>query len=237
MKPMKASRAFAWPTLCCVCRSWSRARVCDDCRGRYAPPRTRCPRCATRVPQGVALCAACRAEPPPFERTTVVADYAFPWPEVIARLKFRQGLDVADALAALLAAAVHADGGPLPALVLPMPLGHQRLRERGYNQAAELSRRVARQLGLRHEPALLRRVAETAHQATLGRVQRLQAVRGCFAVDPAASHPLRGRLVALVDDVVTTGATAGEASRTLLAAGAAAVQVWAFARTPPPSDG
>lgn len=228
--------ALPWPTLCCVCHGWARSRICDACSSRFAPQRPRCVRCAARVPQGVATCAACSAAPPPYVRSSVVADYAFPWHAVIGRLKYREGLDVADALAGLLADAVQAGGGELPALVMPMPLGHQRLRERGYNQAAELSRRVARRLRLPHPPDLLHRVAETAHEALLTRAERQQAVLGCFAVDPARSHPLRGRVVALVDDVVTTGATAAEASRTLLAAGAAAVHVWAFARTPPPSD-
>ncbi|WP_052736623.1 ComF family protein [Aquincola tertiaricarbonis] len=228
--------ALPWPTLCCVCHAWAQARICPDCCHRFAPPRPRCRRCAARVPEGVATCADCSATPPPFVRSTVVADYAFPWHAVIGRLKYHQGLDVADALAGLLAAAVQADGAAQPALVLPMPLGHQRLRERGYNQAAELSRRVARRLALPHAPGLLHRVAETAHQALLSRADRQRAVLGCFAVDAARSHPLRGHVVALVDDVVTTGATAAEAARTLLAAGAHAVQVWAFARTPPPMD-
>lgn len=233
--------ALRWPTLCCVCHGWARSRVCGACSARFAAPAERCRRCALRVPTGVHTCADCSAQPPPFSAAVAGADYGFPWQGVIGRFKFHEGLDVADALAGLLAQAVArraaaAQPPPLPACVLPMPLGRRRLGERGFNQAALLGRLTAARLGLRFDDGLLQRVVETEHQAGLPRAARQAAVLGCFAVDPSRSHPLRGRPVALVDDVMTTGASAAEATRTLLAAGAASVQVWTFARTPPPSD-
>ena len=238
------ARAWGWPTLCAVCRGWGRARVCEACSARFAPSLPRCDRCALRVPTGVHTCADCRAQPPPFARTVVVADYGFPWKTLIGRFKYREGLDLGGALADLMVRAVLADAAgappavqvPAPGLVLPMPLTAARLAERGFNQSAELARRLARTLGLPCADGLLRRVADGGHQAELGKAARQRAVQGCFHVPPERSHPLRGRHLALVDDVVTTGATAAEATRTLLSAGAASVQVWAFARTPPPSD-
>lgn len=250
MKPSSATRpapppARRWPTLCVVCHGWARARVCADCSARFAPEQPRCGRCALRVPTGVHTCADCSAQPPPFARTVVVADYGFPWAGVVGRFKYREGLDLAGALAELMARAVLADaaGGataaaavPAPTLVLPMPLTAARLAERGFNQSAQLAHRLARRLALPFAEGLLQRVADGGHQAGLGKAARQQAVQGCFHVPPERSHPLRDRHLALVDDVVTTGATAAEATRTLLAAGAASVHVWAFARTPPPSD-
>jgi len=118
------------------------------------------------------------------------------------------------------------------ALLLPVPLADTRLRERGYNQAALLAQRVARRLRLACAPQALRRTRDTGHQLALPREQRAANVRGAFAVVPAAAASLRGRHVALVDDVMTTGATLAEAARVLLAAGAAEVQAWVVARTP-----
>jgi ComF family protein len=226
-----------WPTPCCVCHAWNRDRICSDCRQRFAPRVPRCERCALRVPQGVAVCAGCVQAPPPFDRSIVAADYAFPWDGVIARFKFRDGLDIADALAALVADAVEAAGeAGRPVLVLPVPLGPARLAERGYNQSAQVAARAARRLDVPCHTTLLRRLVDTPHQSALPLKARQAAVRGCFGVDPAQSHPIRGHTVALLDDVMTTGATVAEAARTLKAAGAAAVHVWAIARTPPPSD-
>jgi len=118
------------------------------------------------------------------------------------------------------------------ALLLPVPLADVRLRERGYNQAALLAQRLARRLRLPCAPQALRRTRDTGHQLALPREQRAANVRGAFAVAPRTAGVLRGRRVALVDDVMTTGATLAEAARVLLAAGAAEVQAWVVARTP-----
>ena len=118
-----------------------------------------------------------------------------------------------------------------PPLVLPLPLGRERLAERGMNQAWELARRVAARLHLRAHPHLLERRVETPHLADLPRDERAKAIRGAFALAPGASTQVHGQDVALIDDVMTTGATAAEAARTLLAGGAASVQVWVLART------
>jgi ComF family protein len=111
----------------------------------------------------------------------------------------------------------------------------RRLTERGYNQAWELARRLAAALSLPASASLLLRPADAAQQIELGRTERLRNLRNAFMVDPARRATLRGRRVALVDDVMTTGATAHAAAEALLRAGAAAVDVWILARTPEPS--
>ncbi len=208
--------------------------MCEACRTRFAPPRTRCARCAVVVPAAAAVCADCQRAPPPFEAAVAALDYAFPWADVIGAFKFGHGLDRAGVLAALLADAVRAAALPAADLVLPVPLAPRRLAERGYNQAWELARRAARRLGVAADAALLRRLVETPPLADLPRADRAAAVRGAFGVEPQRAAALRGRRVALVDDVVTTTATAAEAARTLRRAGAAGVQLWTLARTPPP---
>ena len=238
------ARLRRWPRLgasqCEVCRSWSARRICADCLARFAAPVPRCRRCALRVPAGVPLCGPCLSGATAFTRACCVADYAFPWDRLISSFKFHGHAELAAPLADALATAVTrarmADpptaADPGPEILLPVPLAPRRLAERGYNQAWELTRRVARTLRLRADSGLLLRPVETAHQAELERVQRLANLRGAFMVDPRRRDALAGRRVALVDDVMTTGATAREAARTLLRAGAASVDIWVIARTP-----
>jgi ComF family protein len=162
-------------------------------------------------------------------------NYAYPWDGLVGGLKFHDEIGLADVFATLLADAVRRAGIPKASLVVPVPLGPRRLRERGYNQAWELGRRVARALDIEGNPRVLVRAVDTPQQAGLPRERRATNVRGAFRVLPAAAQNLRGRCVAVVDDVMTTGATAREAAQALLDAGAGAVQVWVAARTPAPA--
>jgi ComF family protein len=230
---LQSQAVFDLPTPCAVCRGWSRQRLCAACLQRHAPPRNRCTGCGLSVADGVAHCGACIAAPLPFTHTVAAVDYAFPWSGLVTAFKFHAAIDLADALARVLADAVRAhDAAPPPDAVLPLPLGRERLAERGMNQAWELARRVARRLRLRAEPGALVRRVETPHLADLPRDERAKTIRGAFALAPGASTVIAGRHIALVDDVMTTGATAGEAARTLLGGGAASVRLWVLARTP-----
>lgn len=226
----------ALPRPCVLCQQWCRAGFCSDCRLRFlVHDLPRCPRCALPSP-AAQTCGRCLRTPPPFSHCTTLADYGFPWDRLITRFKFRQQPELAGLLAGALADAI--DRQPLlprPQLVLPVPLSPQRLAERGYNQAWELARRVASALRLPADASLLQRPLETAHQAELGRGERQRNLRTAFMADPSRRSELHGRRVALVDDVMTTGATAREAAAVLLRAGAAAVDLWVLARTPQPA--
>lgn len=224
------------PTQCAVCLGWARERICGDCRLRHAAARPRCPVCAIAVPNEALVCGACVHQPPPFAHSVAAVDYAYPWSGLVAAFKFRAALDLAPALAALLADAAGASDATPPTLLLPIPLSAERLAERGMNQAWELARRVGRQLGITARADVLCRLIDTPHLADLPREQRAARIRGAFAIRPGASQRVRGRCVALVDDVMTSGATAAEGARVLLAAGATQVQVWVLARTPAPGD-
>jgi ComF family protein len=177
-------------------------------------------------------CGECLRDAPPFEHTVCAADYAFPWDTLITAFKFQDRVELAAALAERLLAAIRACATPPPQLVVPVPLAPARLAERGYNQAWELARRLAPGLGVTAQAHLLWRPADSPHQAELGRSARQQNLRNAFMVDPRRRGELLGRRVALVDDVMTTGATAREAAAALLRGGAAAVDVWVVARTP-----
>ncbi len=230
-----AARLRPWGQ-CTVCRSWDRQAMCAACVERFAPPVARCRRCGLRVGTAVAMCGACLADPPPFDACSVGCDYAFPWDRLIADFKFNGRVELAAPLARRLIEAIVRDGASLPHWVLPVPLAPQRLAERGYNQAWELARRVARGLGCRSESRLLERPLDGAHQAELGLAQRRKNLRGAFVPNPSTRISLQGRNVALVDDVMTSGATLREAAATLRRAGAQRIHVWVLARTPAPTD-
>jgi ComF family protein len=201
------------------------------------PAVARCRRCGLKTPAGFDECGACLIDPPPFERTIVAVDYGYPWDGLVTRFKFRDALDLTNALAHRMLEAIASDRYAAPELLLPMPLSDSRLKERGYNQAWELARRLAKALHCRVDANLLLRVRHTPHQLALHPEQRAANVRGAFAVEPRRLADVRGRRVTLVDDVMTTGATAAEAARTLLRAGASEVHLWVVARTPRPDAG
>jgi ComF family protein len=182
------------------------------------------------------MCARCLADPPTFDSCVVGCDYAFPWDRLIADFKFNARVELAAPLAQRLLAAIERDAPALPHWVLPVPLAPQRLAERGYNQAWELARRVAHALGRRADAQLLARPLAGAHQAELGAAQRRQNMKGAFMPNPRRRASLQGQDVAVVDDVMTSGATLREAAAALRRGGAARVDVWVLARTPAPAD-
>ena len=199
-------------------------------------PTWRCQRCALRVPESVTVCGACIKSPPPFDSVVASVDYSHPWDQLIARFKFNSALDLSRAFADLLVQSHQASGKVLPDCLLPVPLSAQRLRERGYNQAWELARRAGRQLQVKADARLLLRVRDTPHQLAFPPTKRAANVRGAFAVEPTRLHEVRDKRVAVVDDVMTTGATASEIAAVLRQAGAAEVHFWVIARTPRPGE-
>jgi ComF family protein len=229
-----AARAVAlWPRQCELCRAWSRDAICTACVGRFAAPVPRCPGCAIRS-DAPGLCGDCLRRPPHFDAAVAALDYAYPWDGLITRWKFHGQPELTRGLAARLVEAVRRSLDTDVDLVLPMPLGHGRLRERGYNQAWELARTASARLGIASSPDLLRRWRDTPHQVGLSRAERESNLRHALWVDPALVQPLLGRRIALVDDVMTTGASADAAARALKLAGAVQVQAWVLARTPRP---
>ena len=224
------------PQQCEVCRRWGTAALCDDCISRYAAAKPRCACCGLTLGLATPRCGECLRDAPPFSHTVCAADYGFPWRGLISTFKFHRRPELAGLLAERLTAAVQqalqTGALPRPDLVLPVPLSPRRLAERGYDQAWELARRVARALQLPAEARLLQRPIDTAQQSGLGRAERQRNLRTAFMADPARRAGLQGRRVALVDDVMTTGATVREASAVLLRAGAVAVDLWVLARTP-----
>lgn len=213
---------------CYLCRGRARGLLCGACEAELpALPEPRCPRCALPSPGG-AVCGACLSRAPAFDATVAPLAYAFPADVLIHALKFRGELALARLLGALLRREIATRRSAPPACVVPVPLSAARLRHRGFNQAAEIARALDRRAA--PELALLERARDAPPQSELPWSERQRNVRGAFRV----TRPLHGASVAVVDDVMTTGATLEEVARALKAAGAARVENWVVARTPAP---
>lgn len=185
-----------------------------------------CAACAMPTAVAVDRCERCRAAPHVFDAACVACRYEFPVVELIHRMKYRGELALARVLGTVLGHRLVTRAGPRPDLVIPVPLHAARERERGFNQARELSRYAAREVGLPLGDRLVRRLRATAEQAALPAGQRRANLHGAFVAGPEVA----GRNVAIVDDVLTTGATADALAQALFAAGAHRVEVWAVAR-------
>ena len=218
------------PQRCYWCAALSPgAPACASCVAALPWNVRACRACA--LPLGSAcegsVCAECLRDSPPQDRSWAAFRYDAPVAQAIIELKFRGRLAPAHVIGRLMADRLANRPQPLPELLIPVPLHTQRLRRRGYNQALELARELARRLSLLLAPRAARRVHATGEQTLLDAAARRRNVRGAFAVDAAV---VRGRHVALLDDVITTGATVAELARATRAAGAARIEVWAVAR-------
>lgn len=217
------------PPVCVLCGDVGDAGLdlCRGCRQELPQPRSSCARCAEPLSIGAleALCGRCQVNPPAFERAQALFAYQAPVDHLLQGLKFDGRLEMARLLGTLMGRWLTAGIDELPDVLVPVPLHASRLRERGFNQALELARPIARQLGIPLDLHSCRRLRATGSQLELSRKARIRNVKGAFEV----LRPLQGR-VAVIDDVMTTGSTASELARVLLKAGADSVQVWVCAR-------
>ena len=169
------------------------------------------------------MCGRCLTHPPVFAHTTAAFAYEWPVAELIHQYKYAGNL----ALARLLGQSVATRLTHAADLIVPMPLAPRRLRERSFNQALEIARVIRQITGVPLAANACRRVRDTAPQASLPWKARAKNIRGAFVCDA----DVRGMRVAVIDDVMTTGATLNELARNLLKAGALEVQGWMVART------
>ena len=238
-----------FPTKCLICslplERLERAPVCGSCwRSVHAETRACCERCGevlemagSRAAKG-GMCRACRMARPDFERAVSYGPYDAAMRAAIHALKYGRVLAMARPLGERLAEAMAGLAEEMagePTLAVPVPLHVRRQKERGFNQARALAQEAMRSLKQSHPewvlelgPASLVRQRETQAQAGLQPRERRANVRGAFFVPDAAM--VAGRHVVVVDDILTTGATARACARALTEAGAASVRVATVAR-------
>jgi ComF family protein len=226
------------PSSCVLCGALCDGAVCRPCHGQFVtrPSGWRCPRCANPVGAADAgrECAGCLVQRPAFDATLAGADYSAPLDQLVLQLKFGGKLALAPWFAEVLRDAVLQHRGfLLPQLLCPVPLGPQRLVERGFNQALEMARPLARHLGIPLCERLAIRTLDTRAQSGVAPDQRRRNIRNAFAVAPELLSRVRGQHIGVVDDVMTSGHTLGELAATLKRSGAARVSNFVFARTPP----
>jgi len=222
-------RHFVLPLRCLLCGAAGAddLDLCADCAAELPRNRSCCMCCALPLATPAQLCGECLRRAPPWDAAWAPFRYGWPLDRLESRYKFSADLAAGRALATLW----RREPCPveLPQVLLTVPLHRSRLRQRGYNQALELARPLARSLGvpLRHDA--LQRVRRTEAQTELDALGRRRNVRGAFALRADITLPVH---VAILDDVMTTGATVAECARVLKRAGVKRVDVWALARAP-----
>jgi ComF family protein len=219
----------AWPPCCLACgeRGHGGRDLCLPCAQALPWNRTACPTCALPLPQAAPACGACLRRAPPLDAIHAAFVYARPFDRLLPRLKFHGDLAAGRLLSQLMIDAFA--GLPRPDAIVPLPLHRARLRQRGYDQALELARPLARAFALPLRSDVLQRLRATTAQSELGALARRRNVRDAFAVGDATNLPPH---VALVDDVMTTGATLHAAAKALRRVGVQRVDAWVCARVP-----
>jgi ComF family protein len=197
--------------------------LCEPCLADLPwLPKAGCPICAQPNTTGD-ICGHCLKDPPAFIRAQAIFRYAFPVDRMIQQFKYREHLALAPLLGELLARQLKNDR---PDIWLPMPLHANRLKERGFNQAAEIARELSAQTGVPLQAGWATRMRDTPPQAGLKREARKKNLRGAFA----CRREVTGLHVGIVDDVMTTGSTLDELAKTLKDAGAREVSCIVVAR-------
>lgn len=241
-QPGKTNQVYNWlknKQHCLLCDETADGAlaICTSCEAELPWLGGHCQVCALPLPSHGLVCGACLKKPPSFSKVEVPWRYAFPIDSLITRFKHQARWPLGRLLGELLSQhLLHAfdEGLPRPDLLLPVPLASRRQRQRGFNQAAMLGQWLSTALQLPRQDAWLQRVLDTPAQQQLDAATRKRNLRKAFAL--ASESAVAGRHIALVDDVLTTGATAESLARLLNKAGAARVDVYCLARTPKPGD-
>lgn len=202
--------------------------LCPACHNELPRLTASCARCAEPLPPmqtSHALCGRCQTRPPAYDRCQAMFLYQPPTDHLIQSLKFYNRLELAQLLGTLMANWLEKVIDSTPDVLIPIPLHKNRLQDRGFNQAAEIARPVAKHLNLKLDTKSCTRIKSTSPQSDLSRKERLKNVKGAFEVSGSVSGH-----IAVIDDVMTTGSTAHEFARTLQKAGADRVEIWVCAR-------
>ncbi|MBC3232214.1 ComF family protein [Pseudomonas lurida] len=242
-QPSHKHQVYIWlknTQTCLICDEATESAdcVCNVCETELPWLMEHCDVCALPLPMEGLICGQCLKQPPAFKQVIAPWTYGFPIDSLVSRFKHQARWPLGQMLARLLAQYLQdrLDNNELtrPDCLLPVPMARKRLRERGYNQALMLARWLSSDLNIAYDEHLLLRPHETVAQQALDAKTRKRNLLGAFALAPDAQ--VQGRHLALVDDVLTTGATAHSLARLLMNAGARQVDVYCLARTPKPGS-
>ncbi len=218
-------------TSCPLCSEPSTQLICPSCTKMLPAISSQCFQCGLPLKmvdtsQNTLRCGQCVKSAPAFDLCISPYHYALPISQFITRLKFQHKLYYAQVLAELLMAKIeqHAEG--LPDVIIPVPLHKKRLRQRGFNQALEIARPIAKRYAIRLDSRCCTRTVSTAPQMEQNKKTRQQNIRHAFKVSPQFHY----KHVAIIDDVMTTGQTVNELARMLRKQGAERIQIWSAAR-------
>lgn len=213
---------------CFLCGALNRDGLCCKACNAELPrlSTAHCPSCALPTPAGE-VCGRCLQHPPAFDHTVAAFSYSFPVDQLIKALKFHERLILVDFLADELASHITTK----PDYVIAVPLHPIRLRERGFNQSQLLATRISNRLDISFLTDACQRVRDTPPQSSLPWKERDKNIRAAFSM--CSDVDVHGKHVAIIDDVMTTGASLGELAHTLKQAGAREVSAWVVARTLP----
>jgi ComF family protein len=215
------------PQACFLCGARVTGKLlCAGCDADLPDLSTHCcPQCALPTPGGE-ICGACLKHPPAFDGTLARFAYAFPLDTLVKQCKYAHATSLTAFFAECMAQRKGAGATSLDYL-LPMPLHPARLAQRGFNQAAEITRRLSSRIGVPWLPDACQRIRNTPSQAGLDLKTRQRNLRGAFT----CNLDLSGKRIALIDDVMTSASSLNELARVVRRAGAAEIQAWVLART------
>lgn len=232
---LRKAQNLLFPACCVLCNAKSKRNIdlCHECEQDLPWAIQVCVQCGQTMPKNnyeQQLCGQCIQKHSIIRRILPLCDYQAPLDNLITAAKFHGQLAYSHLFGELIAKRVREDWykhQDLPDIIIAMPLHKKRLRERGYNQALEIAKPVAKQLKIRLNLNSCQRSKATTAQTELTANARAQNVKGAFIV----RHPITAKHVAIIDDVVTTGHTVNELAHCLKQAGVSIIDVWCCART------
>ena len=232
-KPLTLMKIFSKSTFsqhCPVCLSATEhSGLCENCLSSLIQPKHSCRICLVPIErQAGNICIQCSTGVP-FDQVVALARYTPPLSDLICRLKYGNHIHLAKVLGTLLANHIKKHQRTLPELLIAVPLHKQRIQQRGFNQAIEIARTVSAELNLKTDYRCIEKSKITPLQTTLNSHKRRNNLKGAFHL----RRQVLARSVALLDDVMTTGATVSEIASLFKKQGVRRVEVWVLARTSP----
>ncbi|MCW8987701.1 MAG: phosphoribosyltransferase family protein [Gammaproteobacteria bacterium] len=218
--------------LLCLAPTHNTHLICRGCKEDLPKNQYHCVICSlpfapAEARKQLLVCGHCQKNPPTYTTSVIPHLYAAPIKQLISQFKFHSNLTYASLLAQNFVHVIKQRKNNLPDCIIPVPLHQQRLQERGFNQALELSRMIASQLNIPLDYSLCQRAKATPYQSGLSAKQRKQNLKNAFHVTRSHSY----KHVVIFDDVVTTGTTVNELAKQLKKSGVEIIEVWAIART------